>query len=354
MPNPSRSVRLGEIQEAVGGVLHGAGDTSLSGASSLEDAGPQDLCFIAADRFVEAATRSSAGAFIVGQHLPALARPQLVVANPAYAFAQTVERFFAPQPNRRGIASQLASGTDVRIGPDATIWPNVTLGDRVTLGARVTLYPGVFIGDDATVGDDTVLFPNVAVMDRCRIGNRVRIHGGTVIGSDGFGYVQHEGRHHKVPQIGIVVVEDDVEIGANAAVDRATFGQTVIKRGTKIDNLVQVAHNVTVGEHSILVAQVGIAGSTQLGHHVVLGGQAGVGDHLTIGDGAMVAARSGVSKHVPAGEIVSGNPAIPHMTSLRAHSLFPSLPELKQQVRDLERRLAALERGEKKGLRTKS
>ena len=229
------------------------------------------------------------------------------------------------------------------IGADPSIWPFVTLGDRVTLGARVTLYPGVFVGDDVTIGDDTVLAPNVAVLDRCRIGSRVHLHSGSVVGSDGFGYVQHEGRHFRVPQRGIVVIEDDVELGANVTVDRATFGQTVVKRGTKVDNLVQIAHNVTVGEDSILVAQSGIAGSSSLGHHVVMGGQAGIGDHLTIGDMTMIAARSGVSRDTEAGQVVSGSPAIPHTVALRAYSLLPRLPELRAQIRNLERRVSLLE-----------
>jgi UDP-3-O-[3-hydroxymyristoyl] glucosamine N-acyltransferase len=260
-------------------------------------------------------------------------------------FAQLTREFFTPRYRARGIAEFVAQGAEVRIGPDASIWSFVTLGDRVTLGARVTLYPGVFIGDDVTIGDDAVLFPGVSVLERCRIGNRVRIHSGTVIGSDGFGYVQEGGRHHKVPQLGIVVIEDDVELGANVTVDRATFGRTLIKRGTKVDNLVQVAHNVTVGEDSILVAQVGIAGSSTLGHHVVIGGQAGVADHLKIGDRTMVAAQSGVSHDIEPGQHVSGSPAIPHTVSLRAFSVISRLPEMRQQVRDLERRLSALEAG---------
>ncbi len=169
------------------------------------------------------------------------------------------------------------------------------------------------------------------------------VHSGTVIGSDGFGYVQQEGRHHKIPQIGTVVIEDDVELGANVTVDRATFGRTVIKRGTKVDNLVQIAHNVTVGEHNILVAQVGIAGSTTLGSHVIVGGQAGLADHIQIGDRVMIAARSGVNRSLTGNQIVSGTPAMPHEISIKAQAVIPRLPELRQQVRDLEQRVRSLE-----------
>ena len=243
----------------------------------------------------------------------------------------------------RGIAAEVVRGADVEIGPDASIWPFVTLGHRVKLGARVTLYPGVFVGDDTTIGDDSILYPNVTVREGCVIGRRVVIHGGAVVGSDGFGYVTHEGRHHKIPQLGRVVIEDDVELGANVTVDRATFGQTLIGRGTKVDNLVHIGHNVTIGPHSLLVAQVGIAGSTRLGSHVVVGGQAGLTEHLEIGDGAMIAAQAGVTRNLAEGEIVSGTPAGPHTAPLRAHVLFPRLPELRQQLRDLARRVRDLE-----------
>jgi UDP-3-O-[3-hydroxymyristoyl] glucosamine N-acyltransferase len=219
----------------------------------------------------------------------------------------------------------------------------VTLCDRVVLGARVTLHPGVTLGDDVVIGADSVLHPRVVVLDRCLLGARVIVHSGAVIGADGFGYVQHDGRHHKVPQLGTVVIEDDVELGANVTVDRATFGRTVIRRGTKVDNLVQIAHNVTVGEDSLLVAQVGIAGSASLGARVMVGGQTGIGDHVSVGDGALIAARSGVLRPVEPGAVVSGSPALAHEVSLRAHALFPQLPRLREQLLALARRVAVLE-----------
>jgi UDP-3-O-[3-hydroxymyristoyl] glucosamine N-acyltransferase len=188
-----------------------------------------------------------------------------------------------------------------------------------------------------------VLYPNVVVREGCSIGARVIIHGGTVIGADGFGYVQHEGRHHKIPQLGGVTIEDDVEIGANVTVDRATLGRTIIKQGTKIDNLVQIAHNVTVGEHAIIVAQVGVAGSTTIGHHVMIGGQAGLADHLTIGNQAMIAARAGVNRNVEANQIMSGAPIMPHETWMKAQAVIPRLPELRQLLRDLVQRVDRIE-----------
>lgn len=348
VPVTARPIRLEEISRTIGGSVLGSSDATVSGVSSLAEAGPTDLGYVASDRYIKAALESRAAAFVVGRDIPELSRPQILVQNPAYAFARIAATFFVSPVQSRGIAEQIARGEGVEIGPQASIWPFVTLGDRCHIGARVTLYPGVFIGDNATIGDDTVLYPNVTVREGCRIGSRVIIHSGTVIGSDGFGYVQHEGRHHKIPQLGIVCIEDDVELGANVTVDRATFGRTVIKRGTKVDNLVQVAHNVSIGEHSILVAQVGIAGSTRLGHHVIVGGQAGLADHLEIGDQVMIAARSGVNRSLTGNQIVSGAPVMPHEVAMKAMAVIPRLPELRRQLRDLEQRMLDLERTQKK------
>ncbi|HKN88012.1 MAG TPA: UDP-3-O-(3-hydroxymyristoyl)glucosamine N-acyltransferase [Nitrospiraceae bacterium] len=345
----SRPIQLDEISRAIGGSVVGSSDATVWGVSSLAEAGPTDLGYVASDRFIKAAMESQAAAFIVSREIPDLARPQILVKNPAYAFARIAEMFFVAPSQSRGISEPIARGEGVEIGDQASIWPFVTLGDRARIGARVTLYPGVFIGDDAVIGDDSVLYPNVTVREGCRIGSRVIIHSGTVIGSDGFGYVQHEGRHQKIPQLGIACLEDDVELGANVTVDRATFGQTVIKRGTKVDNLVQVAHNVTIGEHSILVAQVGIAGSTRLGHHVIVGGQAGLADHLEIGDQVMIAARSGVNRSLTGNQIVSGAPVMPHEVAMKAMAVIPRLPELRRQLRELEQRVQALEGKSTKG-----
>jgi UDP-3-O-[3-hydroxymyristoyl] glucosamine N-acyltransferase len=310
----------------------------------LEEAGPTDLSYVASDRFLKAALGSQAGALIVARPIQDLNRPQLVVPDPAYGFACIAQRFFTEPYRPRGIAKEVICGVDVQMGPDCSIWPNVTLGDRVKIGARVTLYPGVFIGSESAVNDDCVLYPNVVVREGCTIGSRVILHSGTVIGSDGFGFVQHQGRHHKIPQLGGVIIEDDVELGANVTVDRATFGQTVVKQGTKVDNLVQIGHNVIVGEHTILVAQVGIAGSTVVGHHVMIGGQAGLADHLRVGDFAMIAARSGVNRNVESKQIVGGAPVMPHDVFLKAHAIIPLLPELRHRIRELEERVQTLEK----------
>lgn len=341
-PAPS-SITLSEIHQLVGGTLHGDSQARVFELAGLNEANPRALSFIANDKILKTHTDLPAGALLVHRHLPQFQIPQIVVGHPYLAFTQVAQKFFVRPPIPRGIATNITKGTDVHIGADASIWPFVTLGDRVKLGARVTLYPGVFIGSDSVVGDDCVLHPNVVVREGCTLGARVIVHSGCVIGADGFGYLQHQGRHHKIPQIGSVAIEDDVELGANVAIDRATLGRTVIKQGSKIDNLVQVAHNVTIGAHTILVGQVGIAGSTTIGHHVMIGGQAAIGDHVQVGDHAMIAARAGISRNVPPFRIMSGTPAQPHETSLKIQAVVNHLPELRQMVRSLEQRIEILE-----------
>ena len=334
---------VAEIHQVVGGTIHGNDQTKVFELASLGETNPRALSFVANDRALKALGNLRPAALLVHRHLSDLAIPQIVVGNPLLAFAQVAQRFFVRTAAPLGIAKDLAQGIDVRIGADPSIWPFVTLGNRVTIGARVTLYPGVFVGSDSKIGDDSVLYPNVVVREGCSLGARVIVHSGTVIGSDGFGYVQHQGRHHKIPQLGGVLIEDDVELGANVTIDRATLGCTLIKRGTKVDNLVQIAHNVSVGEHSIVVAQVGIAGSTTIGHHVMIGGQAGLADHIHIGDQVMIAAKAGVHRSLEANQIVSGVPVMPHEISLKIQAVINHLPELRQLVRSLEQRVQTLE-----------
>ncbi|HSQ92021.1 MAG TPA: UDP-3-O-(3-hydroxymyristoyl)glucosamine N-acyltransferase [Nitrospiraceae bacterium] len=336
-------ISLAQIHKVVGGELVGSPHATVTKLAGFEEAGPNDLTFVTGDRMIKAGGPIVAGALLAHRRLAEITNPHIVVANPTLAFAQVAQAFFCPISPPRGIDPTVVRGVDTQVDSDVSIWPGVTLGDRVTIGARVTLYPGVFIGDDSTIGDDTLLYPNVVVREGCTIGARVIIHSGTVIGSDGFGYVQDQGRHFKIPQLGGVTIEDDVEIGANAAVDRATLGQTIIKQGTKIDNLVQIAHNVTIGAHSILVAQVGIAGSTRVGHHVMIGGQAGLADHIVIGDQVMIAARAGVNRSLESNQIVSGAPVMPHEVWIKAQAVIPRLPELRQTIRTLEERMKQLE-----------
>lgn len=345
LPTP---VTLAQIQQLVGGIIHGDEQSQVFELAGLGESTAKSLSFIANDKAAKAAAHVSAAALLVHRHLPDVAIPQIVVTHPLMAFAQVAQRYCTRPIIPRGIAENLVQGSDVRIGENPSIWPFVTLGDRVTIGARVTLYPGVFVGSDSTIGDDSILYPNVVVREGCALGSRVIVHSGTVIGADGFGYVQHQGRHHKIPQIGGVVIEDDVELGANVTVDRATLGVTRIKQGTKVDNLVQIAHNVTVGEHTIIVAQVGIAGSTTIGHHVMIGGQAGLSDHITIGDQVMIAAKAGVHRSIESNQIVGGAPALPRDRALKVQGVIHHLPELNQLVRSLEERIQALEQQPKR------
>lgn len=344
MTRPSTSgVSLQSLAKAIKAELKGEKSCGITGVNNLEAAKSGDIAYLAGERYLKDAQDSQATAFIVSKHYPQLSANQLIVSNPQYAFIQIINQFFPQELQERGIAKDIWLGRKVKIGKEVSIGAFVTLSDGATIGNRVTLYPGVFVGQDVTIGDDTILYPRVSILDRCTIGNHVIIHTGSVIGSDGFGYLQHEGQHLKIPQRGTVLIEDHVELGANVTIDRATFGQTMIKQGCKIDNQVQIAHNVTIDENCIVVAQVGIAGSTQVGKYVIIGGQAGIIDHLTIGDKAMIAAGAGIEKSVEPGAIMSGWPAKRHEVSLRTHVLVQRLPELHQQVSALEKRLAALE-----------
>jgi UDP-3-O-[3-hydroxymyristoyl] glucosamine N-acyltransferase len=233
-------------------------------------------------------------------------------------------------------------GRDFKHGDAPSIGPLVTIGDRVTLGDRVVLHPGVFIGDDVVIGDDTWIYPNVTVLERCRLGRRVIVHSGTVIGSDGYGFAPEGDAYVKIPQLGIVQIDDDVEIGAGNTIDRGTFGRTWIGRGVKTDNLVHIAHNVTIGENTLLVAQVAIAGSVTVGKHVILAGQVGIAGHLTIGDNAIIGPQSGIAKSVGAGEILSGSPEMPHRQWLKMTRVLPELPDIKRKLQTMEKQLQQL------------
>jgi len=332
-----------QLADYLHGTLIGPPNVTLTGVSGLAEAGPGDLSFLTDPSAAKQGLSTRAAALLVSKQIESLACAQIVVAHPALAMAQIVEAFFVPKRRAMGLVLPFHRGTDVTIGNGVSVWPFVTLCDRVSVGHHTTLYSHVFIGEGTVIGEDCVIYPNVTIREGVTIGNRVIIHAGTVIGSDGFGYVQDGGRHHKIPQIGTVVIEDDVELGANVTVDRATFGKTIIRNGTKVDNLVQVAHNVEIGEHNILVSQVGIAGSSTTGHHVIIGGQAGIADHITIGDFAMIAARSGLNRDVAANDIVAGAPAQPRLEWLKSMALVAKLPELRRQFREMEERLKALE-----------
>jgi UDP-3-O-[3-hydroxymyristoyl] glucosamine N-acyltransferase len=335
---------LGEIALLIKGDLKGPENFPVSGIQALIAAGPDEISFAVGSHYRENVEKSRAGAMVLPKDWPYLLdRPSILVKDPYLAYALIASAFLDKPFSALGVSSKAHVGSSCEIDRDVSIYPGVFIGDRVRIGPYVILYPGVYVGNDVCIEDGTTLYPNVVIYESCRLGKRVAVHAGTVIGSDGFGYARHGESHVKIPQIGIVVIEDDVEIGANCTIDRASLGETRIGQGTKIDNLVQIAHNVSIGAGSLLVAQVGVSGSTRLGKGVVLGGQVGVVGHIELGDRVMVGAQSGVAKSVAAGEVVTGSPAMPHRLWLKAGSALKRLPELVKEVRYLKRRIDRLE-----------
>ena len=343
---------LAELAHHVGGKCVGDGQIVIRGLAPIDEAAAGEITFLANPRYRKFLGQCRASAVIVGPNIvQELAHREgqgfIEAADPYLAFAKILDLFqVAPQFSRT--VSPLAHVEPTAdLGAEVTVFPQAYVCAGVKIGRRTVLYPGVFLGIGSEVGDDCVLHPNVVVREGCRLGNRVILHAGTVIGSDGFGYAGHGGGRIKIPQTGIVIVEDDVEIGANATVDRATLGRTVIGRGTKIDNLVQIAHNVVIGENSLIAAQTGIAGSTRIGKNVTLAGQVGVVNHLQIGDGATIGPQSGVAQSVAPGAVLSsGLPAAPHLEWLRVMALLPQLPSLWRAVRGLEKKVSQLAKGE--------
>lgn len=333
---------LSQIAQLLGGQLLGDPQKMIGGVAPFESAGPDDITVAASAKYVKRIDQSKAGAFIVPKQVDESKQNLVSVENPMVAFARVVRQFNPePEPVAR-IHSQAAVGQDLKMGAKVEIGPCAVIGDRVCLGDRVRIGPGVVLGDDVVVGDDVRLHPNVTVLERCRIGSRVIIHSGTVVGSDGFGFAPDGKRYHKQTHTGIVTIGDDVEIGANNTVDRATFGETRIGNGVKTDNLVHIAHNVQIGDHTVVVAQVGISGSVTIGDHVILAGQAAVAGHLNIGDGAIVGPRAGIAKDVAPGQVVMGAPEMPQKRWLRVQRIIPMLPELKKRLDDIEKRLRQL------------
>jgi UDP-3-O-[3-hydroxymyristoyl] glucosamine N-acyltransferase len=337
-------MRLTELAAKLGAELTGQGDINILGVAGISTAKPGDITYLSDEKHIKDLASCRASAVIVPQGMHDLKIPSLIVRNPRLAFAQALRLFHERSYVPGGISERAVVGKGVVLGADPTVHPYAVISDGARIGCRVTLYPGVFIGANSVIGDDVVIYPNVTILESVAIGNRVIIHSGTVIGSDGFGFVTDGGRHHKIPQVGGVIIEDDVEIGAICTVDRATLGNTVIRKGTKLDNMVHIAHNVTIGEHCLLAGQVGIAGSSTLGSYVVMGGQAGIADHITIGDRVMVGGGSGVTRDMDAGQVVAGFPAFPIRDWLKAQAIFSKLPELKKMISQLAQRIETLEK----------
>jgi UDP-3-O-[3-hydroxymyristoyl] glucosamine N-acyltransferase len=337
--------RLSEIAKLIGGELCGDGNTLIRGICGIKEAKPGDLTFVANSKYLPLIKETRASAVITAEDVVNARKPIIRTNNPSLAFAKLVS-IFAPvaEAHPRGLSPQAILGKKVKLGTGVAIQAFVVVEDEAEIGDRSILYAGCYVGRKSRLGNDCVIYPHVTIRENVEIGHRVIVHSGTVIGSDGFGFATVQGVHHKIPQIGTVVVEDDVEIGANVTIDRARFEKTTIGKGTKIDNLVQIAHNVTTGQNCILVAQAGISGSTVLGNNVVLAGQAGVVGHITIGDNVMVGGQAGVTKSVPSNSSVWGLPAKPLARAKRVNAAMQRLPELHQTVEEMRKRLQALER----------
>lgn len=340
------ALKISEIAERLGAACEGDGTRVITGIAGIRDAGGGDITFLANRRYTADAVRTQAAAILVPKDWDQSTEAVVLrVDDPDSAFAE-VARWFAPPAYEPPpgihpsavIADDVVLGLDVRIGAQCVVESGVEIGDRSIL------FPCCYVGPGTRIGVEARIYPQVSIREHARIGDRVIIHNGAVIGSDGFGYtVDKKGVRTKIPQIGIVEIGNDVEIGACVAIDRARFGKTVIGNGVKIDNLVQIAHNVVIGDHAVIVSQVGISGSTRVGKHAIMAGQSGVAGHVVIGDGAVVAARGGVTKDVPAGAFYSDYPAMPHNEARKKHAYIARLPKMKEQIAELEKRVKQLE-----------
>ena len=340
---------LGELARLVGGGLEGPADRVVSGLQGIEAAGPHEVAFLADSRYAVHLEKCRAGVVLVGLEQKTPAHLAVIrVESPYLAYAKLLTQATSRPFEPLGVHPQALVDPSAKLGSQVSVHALATVGPEVTLGERVEIHPGVHLGRGVTVGDDTVLHPNVVVYPGCSIGQRCIIHAGSVIGADGYAFLPDGEKHFKIPQVGTVQIDDEVELGALNTVDRAANGRTWIQRGVKTDNLVHVAHNCEIGEYTLLVAQVGISGSTKVGRRVVMGGQVGVGGHVNIGDGVMIAGKSGVAQDIEAGEVMGGYPAIPQRLWLRVQRLVRRLPELVQRVRELEKKVAGLSEPEQK------
>jgi UDP-3-O-[3-hydroxymyristoyl] glucosamine N-acyltransferase len=328
-----------EIAKELDGEVLGDGSLKLTGFAPASTARPGDLTFAENETFFLKAEQSAASAILIDGPFTSVHKALIRVANARIAFARVLPLFFPERTFAPGLDPTAVAAPSAHIDPTAHIGPHCVIGEKASIGPGVVLQGGNHIGNQCVIGAQSRLFPNVVLYDQTQIGQRVRIHAGAVIGSDGFGYVFDAGLHRKVPQVGQVIVQDDVEIGANVTIDRGALGPTVIGKGTKIDNLVMIAHNVSLGEHCLVVAQVGVAGSTKIGHYTTLAGQAGITGHLKIGDKVTIAAQSGVMHDVPDGGKWLGSPAQPDRQAKRQMIALHHLPELIRRVAELEKRV---------------
>lgn len=346
---------LGELAEIVGGKLIGDDNLEITGVSGIKSSTKGEITFLANPKYESFLSVTKASAIITSNDISDEYSGSFIkTENPYLAFLKIVKLFDSPHTEKykREIDKSISIDESVELGEDIHIGKNVCIGKGVSVGSRTTILPFVYLGDGVEIGDDCLIYPGVTIREGCSIGKRVIIHSGAVVGSDGFGYAKEGSVHKKIPQIGIVRIEDDVEIGANSTIDRATTGQTVIGKGAKIDNLVQVAHNVVIGENCIVAAQSGISGSTELGRNVILAGQSGLVGHIKIGDNAKVGAQGGVTKSIPEDTSVSGYPAREHKKARKIYAATARLPALVKEFRSLKEKIEKLEKGYKSGSST--
>ncbi|MFQ6035963.1 MAG: UDP-3-O-(3-hydroxymyristoyl)glucosamine N-acyltransferase [Sedimentisphaerales bacterium] len=328
---------LGELAEYVGGRICGDPNIVIKSASTLGRAREGDISFLVNRKYQKQLRTTKASAVIVGKETADTSVPLLVAEEPYYAFMQVMVLLHGHRKHKKvGISSRASISDSAKVGIDCHIHDFVTIADEARVGDGCIIYPSVYIGQGVQVGNDSIIYPNVTIYDGCRIGNRVIINANTTIGEDGFGYASYKGVHHKIPQIGGVIIEDDVEIGACCGIERGTLGDTVIGQGSKLGDLVTIGHGTKIGPHCLLVAQVGIAGSTTIGHHCVVGGQVGIVGHINIGNNVTIAAQAGVVNNIPDGQVVLGAPAIEANQGKRAYSMIQYLPEMRQSIRNLQ------------------
>jgi len=323
------AVSIGEIVDLVGGEFGGDRDQKIASVAPLPGAGTGQLSFLSNRKYAAELATTRAAAILVPKNVEGSDARWIRVDDPYFAFAKIMTRWFSNRPLPKGISARAVVADSAILGENVALGHFAIIGDDVVVGNNVTIFHGVSIEAGSKIGDDCIIYPNVVIYDGTRIGKRCIIHSGVVIGSDGYGFATHAGKHHKIPQIGIVRIEDDVEIGAGTTIDRAALGETVIGEGTKIDNLVQIGHNVKVGKHCLLVSQVGIAGSTELGDYVAVAGQSGFSGHLKIGHRVQVAAKSAVLADVPDDTKVMGSPAVPFAEFARRHAVLKKLARKK-------------------------
>ncbi len=332
-----------EIADFLGGRVFGDEKLTIKGVCGIKEAKQGDITFLTNPRYNHLVSQTQASAVITSLQVKFGSKTLIQVENSSDAFSKIVNKF---HPKKlvylKGVHPAAVVNKNVKLGKDVGIGAYTVIEENVVIGDNTVIYPGCYIGRDTRIGNDTLIHANVSIREAIIMGSRVVIQSGSVIGSDGFGFITREGRHERIPQIGAVIIEDDVEIGANVTVDRARFDKTIIGRGTKIDNLVQIAHNVVIGENCFIVAQVGIAGSVTIGNNVTVAGQAGFAGHISVGDQVTVAGRAGVTKSVPANTFVSGYPAKPHSIARRINACIQNLPRLYKKVEEIKKKIEEL------------